>query len=223
LGWSLNFEMFFYMIFAATLWTRPKVAIIVITIFFVGLAIIHPLFEKSTPMSFWSLGYVVEFIVGVWLAVAAVRLRWRAPYWMFWPAVGVGLAIAAVYFRIHPVSEQGYYLTPFTFSVALFLGLAGVFIESPAIVGPIGKLIGFVGDASFSLYLTHMFTVRVGAKLLSALKVGKYVPYPLTWFLLVCVAVGIAYLSYRFLELRFISIGKGIERRRLESSMASIV
>lgn len=77
LGWSLNFEIFFYAFFAAAMFLRPRWALAALTLFFLGLAALHPYFPEPGALAFWSSPYILEFVIGMWLSLLAPdRLAW---------------------------------------------------------------------------------------------------------------------------------------------------
>lgn len=198
LGWSLNFEMFFYAFFAAAMFLRPRWALTALTLFFLGLAALHPYFPEPGALAFWSSTYILEFVIGMWLSVLSRRIEWRGPSWAFWPVALATLAIAAAVFQARHAAGQGEGVTLWSILFASTLVAAGVFLR-PA--GDVARIFGRVGDSSYSLYLLHMFVIRAGVIVLGI--TGVYWPYPLTMLGLVAASCIVSWYSFRYVETWF--------------------
>jgi peptidoglycan/LPS O-acetylase OafA/YrhL len=204
LGWSLNFELFFYVLFALGMFVRPKFAVVGLTVAMIALALLRPLMPGQTALHFWTAPYVLEFLTGIWIAWAAKRYEWRAPSILFWPLTIALVIISAVVFN---GTEPG--VLWWSVSLATAFTIVGVFTRpAPDAFG----VVGAIGNASFSLYLLHMFVIRGGVIALGI--TGVYWPYPLTWFALIAASCIVSLLSYRYMEQRFAQI---IRADRIES------
>src|SRR5204862_3852509 len=65
IGWTLNFEMFFYLIFAALMVFGLTLRIGVMTILFGSLILFDSLWHPDfTPLRFWADGQLFEFVMG---------------------------------------------------------------------------------------------------------------------------------------------------------------
>jgi len=154
-GWTLNYEMFFYVVFAACLLTpRPRIAAIAVLVLLAlaGLAIRikGPLSETYTsPL-------LLEFASGL-------LLSW------FNPVRGRALALVAM-----ALGAIGFILMSFYgdlavpgFTRPLFLGVPSYLLVAGALAlelaghWPTIPLARLMGDASYSLYLTHGQIVRL--------------------------------------------------------------
>ncbi|QDX27470.1 acyltransferase [Sphingomonas suaedae] len=198
LGWSLNFEMFFYAFFAGAMFLRPRWALAALTLVFVSLAALHPYFPEPGALAFWSAPYILEFVIGMWLSVLSRRIDWRGPGWAFWPVALAILAIAAAFFQARHVPGSGEGVTPWSILFASLLVAAGVFLR-PA--NDVAGIFGRVGDSSYSLYLLHMFVIRAGVIALGI--TGVYWPYPLTMLALVAASCIVSWYSFRYIETWF--------------------
>lgn len=203
LGWSLNFEMFFYAFFALAMFMRPKWLLTTLTMLFVVLAVLHPLFPEPSALSFWSTAYILEFVIGMWLAFLSRRINRRAPAVAFWPIMMLLLAIASFYFQARHVAGHGEGVTLWSILFASALVSTGVFCRQ---AGDIAGIVGRIGDSSYSLYLLHMFVIRGGVIALGL--AGVYWPYPLTMLGLVAVSCLVSWYSYRFVESWFAAQAK---------------
>lgn len=156
LGWSLNFEMYFYAVLAIAL-IIPGKKVAIVSVFFIILVPILLKFQQpdfgnigSTALKFYGTPVALYFLIGFILAM----FKNKCPSFFliskngFNAFTAVLLAVLAVYF-------VGYVSLIFT---CLCVGFAvfeknGVKPSKPIIFG------SFLGDASFSIYLTHSFVL----------------------------------------------------------------
>lgn len=70
LGWTLNYEVFFYLVFACVIWLRPALRVLVLALFFgvvVDLAYFAPI--DWPPLAFWGDTILFEFLFGCVIAI----------------------------------------------------------------------------------------------------------------------------------------------------------
>ena len=155
LGWTLNYEMFFYAAFSAAILLRRRAAVATVCVAFSVLVILGRYVVLPLPFGFWSNAIILEFCLGMLIAVA-YREVVRLP-----PAAAWALGIAA------SVSFAAMHNPPVTWGEwrALFWGLpSAALVASCALAtstwrpGPAGRFFGLLGDASYSLYLVHPLT-----------------------------------------------------------------
>ncbi|TNC12140.1 acyltransferase [Methylobacterium terricola] len=154
LGWTLNYEMAFYVLFALVLpWGRRGAVLGVVALLaalvLVG-AIVRPL---PVPLAFWGDPIVLEFACGAGLALARQEgLRLPGPARLALAVAGLVLLSLAGEAPALPrfIAWGGPALL---LVAATALGKAGAATRAlhPAIV---------LGDASYALYLAHPFVVR---------------------------------------------------------------
>lgn len=221
LGWSLNYEMFFYAIMALLLGLSARTALIALTLIFVGLAAIHPLMPANTALWVWTRAFVLEFLAGVLLSALWARSNFRLPAWVFLPALMLSVAGIVAYFQASYGPDQvvswaqgaAYALRPQTMLMAIGIVALGLFCAQPKGTSWIRKPLLLVGDSSFSLYLTHMFTVRIAARIAEKLHIAGLMPPWLFWGLLVVTCCAVAYVSYLLIEKTGARLAKSILQR----------
>lgn len=158
LGWTLNYEMFFYCLFAALASLSVGRRVVTITVLFLVLTLIGALVPFSAPIpKFYTEELLLTFTVGMGLGllflrgsrlVTSVRM---APVWIAAAAVFIGLA-----FAVSPVQPLGPKTDAlFTLASAALIAL-GLCVEKHLPVSRIGLTLG---DASYAMYLTHMYFV----------------------------------------------------------------
>jgi len=153
-GWTLNYEMFFYAIFAAAVLAPRRIAVALasgVLIVAVGAGQLYP--PASPILAFWFEPIVLEFVFGMVVGLA-YREGFRLPKPVALLTVLGGFALMFV--------AHGYFE-----SRLLSLGLPAAVIVAGAAFGdfslrsPAWRPIAVVGDASYALYLFHSIPVRV--------------------------------------------------------------
>ncbi|MBD9375310.1 acyltransferase [Rhizobium sp. ARZ01] len=208
-GWTLNFEMFFYVAFALALFLPRSRQLPVLGGVFAILAVAGTWLETDDPLlSFYTQPIILEFVAGMLLG--QMWLKGRMPR----PGTGIALVVLAVVgfaaielFRL-PFDERS--CGPL--AVALVLGVLALeahgFFRQLAVPA-------FLGDASYSIYLWHTFAISVVAKVALRLALD-----PLIATLLACfagVAVGLA--AYLMIERPVLAARRSVvANRRLASN-----
>lgn len=185
-GWSLNFEMYFYLVFALSLFFSERYRIAFMTLF------ISSVFALATVMNdgesalafFFSKSLVFEFILGMLLAVAWKR-GFRIP-----PSTAAWLLLAAscVLLIKLPLPRIFEYGVP-----SFLIVMACLYVR----IGEYrwGVLLG---DASYALYLSHIFTLGILRKFVApVLGEGQGAAYLFVVIsMIVCVVVSIVIHKY---------------------------
>lgn len=172
-GWTLNYEMFFYLAVALALRLRsgPK--------WLVGGFVLLAASASFWPAHWWVARFyanpiILEFVVGMalgWLYLAGVRIGRLA---------AVGLCVAALawlLFAPAALHEAGRFLW---FGPAAALAVAGAVLVRSGRPRRIKRAAMLGGDASYALYLSHPFVIGVGVRLLPELGIGPWSSFALT-------------------------------------------
>jgi exopolysaccharide production protein ExoZ len=202
-GWSLNYEMLFYLTFGAMFllprrWHAPAVAGLM-----AALAAARAsgwLGHAGGALYYWADTIILYFVAGV--LACLVAQHWRARNW---PALSQGwaafLATAIVVcfagFALPADTALAYLWMP----AACILPLLLCITAQARPIGAAWQLAVVAGDASYSTYLTHGFLMGVLARLLGGLSVsGSLGYYGFAW---VCVVLctGAGYLVFIGLEI----------------------
>lgn len=184
-GWTLNYEMFFYVIFAATLLLSSALRVWVTVAALTALAGIGFMSRPNGIMGFYTHDIILEFGLGVIIG-ALYTSRWTIPATLAGAAFMCGVALCCTSLLSGPRS--------ITFGLPSVLIVAGLaFMERERGMRSI-PLLRHLGDASYSLYLSHPITLAATAILLLRL----HWVAQLSWlvvlgaFLLISIAVGSA-------------------------------
>lgn len=151
-GWTLNFEMLFYAVFAlAMALGSPRIRFCLFALLLVFLAGRYA--PASVSLAFYARSIVFEFILGMCIAHAVQHYR-TAP-----PAMGA-LAIMAGLLLMFGVSWGAPTDRLFTWGGAsALLVLGAIWLEPWTARTRVAAPLSFLGDASYSIYLSHTFVV----------------------------------------------------------------
>jgi peptidoglycan/LPS O-acetylase OafA/YrhL len=167
-GWTLNFEMFFYLVFGLSMLSRRGLWALSGT--FVLLAVIHPLLPQRWFIAdYLSNPIILEFLGGV----AIGRLYLRGFRLARWQAASIIAASVAAYVFIPNDTTLNAFLRLNVAASAI--AAAVILLPQPGRLGPLHKVLQAGGDASYALYLSH--TLVVGAIFLAAAKAGVWLPW----------------------------------------------
>jgi len=153
-GWSLNFEMYFYFIFALSLFFIEKYRIAFITIVITGVFLLATFMDtgESPITHFFAKSMVFEFVFGMVLAYA-----WKKGFRLSSGVAWVLLVVGTVMLFLHlPVPRIVEYGIP-----SLLIVTACLYIN----VGE-SRFGVLLGDASYALYLCHIFVLGLLRKVL---------------------------------------------------------
>lgn len=165
LGWTLNYEVLFYVIFAfGLLFARRAIGIALVAIVLVLLTLVGWGTDRlGTAGTFWTSPIILLFLAGMALCIvrreALSRAGWR------WS----GLAALALLLVEVPVSmglaEAAPFLLQASIAVTAIVAVALVTLCPGPSGGVVGRWGEFLGDASYSLYLSHPFAIIVAVQL----------------------------------------------------------
>jgi len=187
LGWTLNYEMFFYAVFAVAILLPRRIAVATICVIFTVLVTIGRYHTLPLPFSFWVNSIILEFCYGMLIALA-YREGVRLPAPVAW-ALGIA-AVIAYAAAATPTSEWR----------VLFWGLPGADLVAACALsektwhpGKAGRFFGLLGDASYSLYLVHPLTFPLVRWTIGRVFVGHEAGWlyaAIAWLVAIAASVG---------------------------------
>lgn len=165
LGWTLNYEVFFYVCFALLSFLGAQARVVGLTLAFAVLAGLgYALQPQQAIPQFYTSFMPLAFCAGAWLGLATIRGGIAAlPRWamLVLAAVGaVGLLEGFLWNRLGLMEDGVAFVGLVAFASALVM-LAVRF----EMVIPHMPLLEQIGDASYSIYLVHIYEVAVLAGL----------------------------------------------------------
>ena len=156
LGWTLNYEMMFYGAFSLALLAPKRIGLGLLCAAFAAAAVLHPIIPRGAWMfRFLSNPIILEFLLGIGLAhvfLSGVRMPTGA---------GLGLAVVAVGAMI-AVKQFGWLDANWR---PVWAGLPALTLCSAVVLArlPSWNPMTTLGDASYSLYLSHPFAINAVA------------------------------------------------------------
>jgi exopolysaccharide production protein ExoZ len=149
-GWTLNFEMFFYVLFALALFLPQSVRALAIVLLLIGFVAARGLGPSPSSILFvYSNDIILEFGMGLLIGLFVTSGK-RMPVSAGLAFVAVGLAVLVVLNDILPPLPRFLMMgVPCAMIVigAVALEREGAWLKS--------RVMQFLGDASYSIYLTH--------------------------------------------------------------------
>jgi exopolysaccharide production protein ExoZ len=173
-GWTLNYEMFFYAIFALSLFFAQRRITIVIGALALLVAL-RPL-AGSVVARFYTDPILLEFAAGMLLARNYDRLPAKGGAAVLALGVAALLSVPWVFPQLilwgPGAGEQGWIHRAWIYGIPAILIVGGaLMLERQG--RSTGRLL-LLGNASYSIYLTHFFVVLASRKLFEA--IGPSVP-----------------------------------------------
>jgi exopolysaccharide production protein ExoZ len=189
-GWTLNYEMFFYAVFAGCLLLPSRIRLAALASVFVGLAGFGLIRSSGNPVfATYTDPIILEFLIGA--LIGKLWLEGRIPS----RATGAALIVVALLgFAFVGVTYIGF--GPLAFgplAAALVLGVLA--LEKAGAVHDL-RPIRYLGDSSYSIYLWHTMAISVVAKLAPSLSIPAAPAMILAMVAGVAVGVG----AYEMLE-----------------------
>ncbi len=219
-GWSLNYEMPFYAIFALTLFAPARVAILGASGLLAGVVALGQVFDPANPaLRFWTDPIILEFVFGMLIGLL-YREGLRLPRALGWALFAGGIALFLASAQTHAL--LGGRLIPW--GIPAIAAVAGATLGAVAASGAIWRGLVLVGEASYALYLTHAVVVRGLVSLFHRAEIN--LPFwpglALALLLSVALAIGVYYAFERPVTraLRSLVATRRAKRKSIEAKLA---
>ncbi len=164
-GWTLNYEMFFYFVFALLLPTREAYRLPAMFATFLAIIALCHILPATTATAFYGEPIILEFVAGavlgwLYLQKALLPQRWA------WVLLAVGFAFLLI--NEYLVRPEGRFYA---------WGIPAIFIVYSAISIDFSKLpvigwLNYLGDASYEIYITHAFTLAFLRTVVNRIPIG---------------------------------------------------
>jgi exopolysaccharide production protein ExoZ len=200
-GWTLQYEAFFYLVFACVLPLGLAARAVAVALLFLALEVSARLAVPDGALAvFLSNPVIIEFVAGM------------AMYWLYRRGgvtrrAGLAVAVLALPCALwvvgsgagSPLAEvvDHRWLRPICWGIpALLVFYAGLALLD--VPGAVGRALVKLGDASYSLYLCHLFVAAAVGKAWAALGGGPSLAVGL--LVVVPASIAVALLSHRYIE-----------------------
>lgn len=180
-GWTLEYELFFYLIFALTLFIKIKdiYRLLILTLIFISAIYVN-----------WYSSIAIEFLYGGVIFILFDRLQCLKGYQnnFFW--VPLILAMIFVIYHAHIDQTERY----------IYWGIPSAIILCSAILIPnINiKLLIELGNASYSIYLVQVFGLPMMTKIL--IKITPDMPGIFVFISISIFSILLGYIFYQLIE-----------------------
>jgi len=201
-GWTLIYEIYFYLLFSIAIWLKPKHSVPILSAWLL-VTILHYRKIVTFPDDFFWLGTVfgemnLEFVFGCLAAYIVIKYNNKISKYR-WILFGianlgyviVGMLVASGNIRFGRITTFGV--------LATLLIIAATSIDlkdSPKIP----YFLIFLGDASYSIFLTHIPLLSAITKILQNANLGKYFDAFFAPALLAVFTVVFGCIFYSFIE-----------------------
>jgi exopolysaccharide production protein ExoZ len=193
LGWSLEFEMFFYLMVAALMWRLPVWITWdrVLPLLFLSLAAVgafSAIRMALGPYRFFVQPFLIEFVLGV---VIGQTLSGRVPKLELIALVLSIIALSIARGWLNRIVVVG-------LPCAAMVLVAARLSRSGGPIGHVEHVCEKIGDSSYSIYLIQVFTISTVCKVIAKLAPATDVDVLIAISTIVTVAAG--YCSYLWVE-----------------------
>ncbi len=191
-GWTLNYEMYFYLLFGLCLLVPVRHRIAAITALIGSVFLVANLAPESTAARFYGDTVIFEFVAGVILG----RI-YKTSVFVSAPVVAVALVLG---FGVLLHNDYRGFELPRLITIgipAAFIIFFATAIRIPDLKA--WRWLRLLGDASYSIYLTHIFTLA-GSRMIYPWVIGTLQSDTLFVVLMVAMSTAVGLASYTLFE-----------------------
>lgn len=208
-GWTLNYEMLFYLIFALSLFAQPRVRPWLVVGALCAIVLAGRGSDPASIAGFFSSSIILEFAFGILIGVAITAgVRVRKPVAIALLALGL-VGIPATW----PLVIGGVPRVWLCGASAALLVAGAVFLEIEGTVLR-SRVMHLLGDASYSIYLTHGLAMSAIGAVWMRTGLAAHTP---TFILFVPVSIAVAtiagVITYRVAEKPLHDLSRNLVRR----------
>jgi len=219
-GWTLSFELYFYLCFGIAMTLGLHRGLWLLTLCFLSLAAMrYPImmYADRTFLDFMNNSLIVEFLFGAWVAyfiVLGIRFDTRMANAMLAAGVAAFFVGGAVgYTRLPSVAMWG---IPSALVVAGF-----VYRERNGQLFGLVRRWSWLGDSSYSLYLLHVLLIDMTLMLAAHLypNMGSVFTLVAVFLAILAFCIVVAVVAYAFVEHRLIVFLQTLAKNRIPRLM----
>lgn len=179
-GWTLVYEMFFYFAFAAFTAVNYRAGLFLLIFLFCALSLTHSI-SDNYYLTIYSNPIILEFILGILVAKLKTPSHSKG---LTFVLLGCLAFFAGTYLDGPELSARP--ISAGIGAAMMIYGASGIKLKRELIIP------SALGDASYSIYLTHNYTIKAGAKILP--------PTLLSCLALIVISILVGYAIYKIIE-----------------------
>lgn len=157
-GWTLNYEMAFYLLFSICLLLPLWKRLFSVTVTLILIALVGYWFKPSGQLGYYTDSIVLEFALGIGIGVV-YKSGFKPPF-----LISIGIALLGVV--IFMAGCQADLPRIVKWGVPASLVVMGFVLYEKCYTAPVIPLFRLLGDASYSIYLTNLFVITALSKVL---------------------------------------------------------
>jgi exopolysaccharide production protein ExoZ len=195
-AWSLTYELYFYILFAALLRFRSEIRLIGLAGLFILSVLMGCIYHPSQPFLHMLTDPILfEFFLGV---VLACLVRYGLSLERLAGSALIALSIATMLSEFDsPISDN---LRVLFFGIPAAVLVYGVVLSQGLRLNTLLLPLAYLGDISYSLYLSHFFTIAIFVRIYKKWSMHMPVPHWLAAIALFGMCILVAHLCYKLIE-----------------------
>ncbi len=223
-GWTLSFELIFYVIISIAIAVTNKKYLLVTAMFFLFFIALDFLTGyQNVYLNFLGNGIVLEFLLGVIIGIIFLSgffISKNMANIIF--ITGIGCLLASIFTGFGNISEAWFVLNG-TLSLprALVWGLPAALLVGGLVMkekaGPVNIHVFWItiGNASYSIYLTHTFFLRSLYLRFRAWHINKYIHDDILIIITMAIVIALGWLFYKLVEVPLLRMLGGFVNRKM--------
>ena len=205
-GWSLIYEIYFYLVFALLIKLKTVAVTAGLLTWLFVLVLINTFFPPflNPFIRLLTSPYSIEFILGAFSAflVRDARLLSLSSKWLFTIILIVVLIIPLLFFNFYSIYPDGLFKQCVVFGLLFSILVTALVLIEKQTDFQFPTLLIKVGDISYTIYLSHVLILGFTGRLWA-----RYFQHPLQWWdniiifpLMLVAIISYALVAYRLIE-----------------------
>ena len=217
-GWTLNYEMYFYTIFAVCLILPARYSLMALSAVFFTIVLTDGFGIEGQIANFYTRPIILEFLAGALIGYFYMK-GVRLPAWCFW--LGIFFTTAAMIALLYTDSllAKGIdYNMPMIAIVMITL----LVLPHHADVFKMPRWSVLIGDASYTIYLSHPFAIGAVTQLVLLLGLESIIHPWIVFLTIIGVSIGGGIIAYNILEKPLLSFTKSLINKQQKPASQEI-
>lgn len=214
IAWTLKFELFFYIVFTLLIASGKHLQKHYLYLFSIFMVVLGAIFNpQQAVLKLITDPLLLEFTGGVFIGTLYLKKQHLSP------ALFLSVAAILIILELNAFSlAELFNMYGTRFGRVVRFGLPAVFLVTGFLFADdwirkySPKILLWIGDASYSLYLSHILILSIGAKLWSLFHLNSYLYDPLFAIYLIAICLTWSLISYRYLEQPLIRLSRKFSR-----------